>query len=1047
MRVCWLLFTLLFSPLILASDESVLVIHSYHQGFHWTDDFQRGLDVTLKSLPVEARVLYLDSKRDQNADYLHQLYLLYRNKLQREHFSAVVVSDDNAFHLVKKLAPQLGKTPVIFGGVSAESIQNLNGLRATGILSELYLPSSIALVRRMQPDVKHIYLVTDHSVSAHLVRNSFAQFLQRNPELKPILHNLVADDWNGLMRRISHLQPQSAILYWSYNRNIRGKLEVNKDWQLFSSRAQAPVYVLSDEFLGRGAIGGMIESSYTQGRQLGELLERTLVNPNAPLPAAHTDIPTLTLDYQALERWHMLDKVLPSDHVINKPQSFFQYYRNEIKLFTLFFAGFICIIVLFLYYLDRLRRSEALSRESQILMASIFEQSLHYIAILDHSGRIISCNSKLFALLARQRTFSRELLWTYQAFDEASRGKISAYFASSNRLLDTFELKISGDKNSESDIIFDASLTCLPDLPDGEKCYLFEGRDITERKRIEQQLHLSESDVRHYYEQQPVMMVRLNENNKIQQSNHFAQKLLGYDVYEMIGRQLEYFYFSAETSAPRQVLALPNPRTDGICEREVEYRHANGSKLFVRETLRLLPETGHVLVVGADISQAKALSRQIEYQARYDLLTHLYNRQQFEIELQLAMAERLAHPGRVQALLYLDIDQLKVLNDTSGHEAGDAAIKFCASVLESVLAEPTVLARLGGDEFAIILKQTSTSHAINMALKILTILSQRPFLWEQSHLYLTCSIGIRMIDDSAESPQMVHAQADSACHAAKEEGRSRYRLYCPNNAELLQRQTEMECISLIYDALEHERIELYAQKISDLHGDDDGLYFEILARLRNSEGEYVSPGVFMPAAENYNIAHFIDKYIITHALDWLEARPHVVARLKRCSINLSGHSLGNAGFMYKVLARLSETSIPGEKICFEITETAAMKNRSQAIDFFERIKEKGCLIALDDFGAGLASFGYLKALPIDIVKIDGMFVKELDKNAVDQHIVSSINELVHQLGKQTVAEFVENGRIAALLQTYGVDYGQGYALGLPMPLAELVAEQLHNASE
>ncbi|WP_425425314.1 EAL domain-containing protein [Vibrio sonorensis] len=250
----------------------------------------------------------------------------------------------------------------------------------------------------------------------------------------------------------------------------------------------------------------------------------------------------------------------------------------------------------------------------------------------------------------------------------------------------------------------------------------------------------------------------------------------------------------------------------------------------------------------------------------------------------------------------------------------------------------------------------------------------------------------------------------------------------------------MESVNLVHHALANERVELFAQRIVSLQSDRREMYFEILVRIKNAQGQYISPGIFMPASERYNIAHLVDKRVVCQTLDWLEENEAHLTKLGRCSINLSGHSIGNPAFFDFLLSKLDSSRVPCNKICFEITETAAIQNLSQAIEKFEKLRSLGCLIALDDFGSGLSSFGYLKKLPVDIVKIDGLFVKDMKDNPVDKAMVKAINDLAKQMGKVTVAEFVENHQIIDHLIDMNVDYAQGYAIGKPKPLAELVEE-------
>ena len=282
------------------------------------------------------------------------------------------------------------------------------------------------------------------------------------------------------------------------------------------------------------------------------------------------------------------------------------------------------------------------------------------------------------------------------------------------------------------------------------------------------------------------MMITLDEHNCVQQVNHFSELLLGYEPERLLGHRLVEFYWHSDAVTPRQVLLQPKQAMCGVWRREIEYRHADGHSVWIRENIRPLVETGHLLIVGEDITETKHLAEQLEYQARYDLLTGTYNRNQFEAELEKALIEVESYT-RTHAMLYLDLDQLKVLNDTAGHEAGDMAIQFCASMLQEVLPYNAILARMGGDEFAVLLKDCTERDATSVASSIIWALSDQHFVWDDIRLNLTCSIGIRLIDHTAESPQMVHAQADTACHAAKEEGRNRFNLYCQDDEDLRRR--------------------------------------------------------------------------------------------------------------------------------------------------------------------------------------------------------------------------------------------------------------------
>ncbi|CAK3186257.1 diguanylate cyclase [Vibrio crassostreae] len=1029
--MCWSVFAS-------AQTKDVLVIHSYHQGFFWTDDFHKGLSDELDRDGLSYRVVYLDSKRTQNPEYLERVYQLYHTKLLHEEFAAIVVSDNNALNLMKRLAPDLKDTPVIFGGINNFSPEMIEGLNATGITEDIDLAGNIELVKRIQSTVKKIYIVTDHSVTGEAIRSQIDLFIKTHPDFSDLVEHYVPDSYQELMKFSQRADLGKSLLFWAYYRDAQGRVSSDEDWRQLNIKTQMPLYMVHDLGLGFGAIGGVIQSGETQGRDTGRVLLSVLKNPKAPLPLVVAGAPEIKLDYQQISRWDLGAENEASVTFLNKPKSFLVRYRDEIRTVGLLFLVMSCVIATLVYYLNRLKKSERASRQSQLLLESIFDQSLQFMGIIDKGGVLLSSNSKLHELLYNQGYKLGTPLQQHQHWEDSAREVLSEYFITkSEHPALRFEAEVwCRDRGA---MVLDISLKPMPGNEKEDTQFLFEARDVTSRKLAENKLFQREANLKLYYDKQPVMMITLDGNNRIQQVNQFAEQLLGYPLDQLLGHRPREFYVDENAMIPRHILLQPQHKIRGVWRRDIEYRHADGSKIWIRENIRPLVESDQLLIVGEDITETHELSEKLEYQARYDLLTDTFNRNHFEQELQKALKEVESHM-RTHAMLFLDLDQLKVLNDTAGHEAGDAAIMFSANLLEDVLPYNAVLARMGGDEFAVLMKDCTERDAVNVCRSIISMMSENPFLWDDIRLNLTCSIGIRLIDHTAASPQMVHAQADAACHAAKEEGRNRYNLYHQDDEDLRRRHLEMECVNLVHEALANDRLELFAQRILGLDENSEKMHFEILVRIKNIKGEYISPGIFMPASERYNIAHLIDRQVVGQTLSWLEQRPDIIDELGMCSINLSGHSMGNREFVEFLIDSLSDSSIPCHKICLEITETAAMSNMKQAIKFFTRIKELGCMIALDDFGSGLSSFGYLKKLPVDIVKIDGLFVRDIDVNEMDHVMVRSINDLAKQMGKHTVAEFVENTQIIDKLIELGVNYAQGYIIGRPKPLAELVEE-------
>lgn len=445
-----------------------------------------------------------------------------------------------------------------------------------------------------------------------------------------------------------------------------------------------------------------------------------------------------------------------------------------------------------------------------------------------------------------------------------------------------------------------------------------------------------------------------------------------------------------------------------------------------------------LFIAATVIRRSSEKSRQIHYQANHDALTGLLNRRAFEHELNtlVKMDEKAEHKN---ALLYMDLDRFKVVNDTCGHMAGDELLRQITSVFRNRLRQTDIIARLGGDEFGILLKNCSEESAYRVAEALRESASNFQFDWDRKKFSVGVSIGVVPIDRDSGSMSMMLSTVDMACLEAKRSGRNRVRVANVDDQHIAERRNEMASIGLIKEALEDDRLVLYYQSVVPINGDmDSGTHVEILVRMINAEGDLVPPGSFIPVAERYDLMVDIDKWVLSHAVQWLEqySRSYDPPRLM---INLSGQSLSDEGFLDFVLATLNGADISSSHVCFEITETAAIANLNRALAFLDALKDRGCEFALDDFGSGLSSFTYLKGLPVDYLKIDGTFVREIVKEPIDYAMVKSINEIGHVMNKRTIAEFVEDRAIFMKLKAIGVDYAQGYGIAVPKPLYEFEA--------
>ncbi len=427
----------------------------------------------------------------------------------------------------------------------------------------------------------------------------------------------------------------------------------------------------------------------------------------------------------------------------------------------------------------------------------------------------------------------------------------------------------------------------------------------------------------------------------------------------------------------------------------------------------------------------------LSYQALHDDLTGLCNRREFERRLATAIAS-CAEGQTGHAVCYFDLDQFKVVNDVCGHAGGDELLRQLARVLQRTVRRMDTLARLGGDEFAVLVECCSVEQAQHAARAVRTALEGFTFVWDGKQLKVGASIGLVPIDEATLTVSAVLAAADAACFTAKEQGRDRIHVYHPSDEEIARRHTEMAWVERINRAIAEDRLSLVYQEIAPaVPAHTTGRHFELLVRLRDVDGRIISPGVFLPAAERFHIASRIDRWVLQQALTWLRGLGADARRIELCSINLSGQSLTNSEFLDFTLAELAVPGTRPETLCFEITETTAIANLAAAQRFIGEVKARGCRVALDDFGSGLSSFGYLRSLAVDFLKIDGIFVKDLLTDPINLAMVRSINDIGQVLGKRTVAEFVEDDATRRKLAELGVDYVQGYGIARPRPLDEL----------
>ncbi|MEO0458567.1 MAG: EAL domain-containing protein, partial [Cyanobacteria bacterium P01_A01_bin.114] len=537
---------------------------------------------------------------------------------------------------------------------------------------------------------------------------------------------------------------------------------------------------------------------------------------------------------------------------------------------------------------------------------------------------------------------------------------------------------------------------------------------------------------------------------KVEYFNSVAEKLTGWQAEDAKGRPLaEVFEIINEiTREPAE-----NPVNRVLCEgcvaglaNHTALISRDGTEYSIEDSAAPIRDRSGQLIgtvmVFHDVTQTRQLAHQLSWQASHDALTGLANRRQFEQDLAETL-QNFQQVDQIHVVCYLDLDQFKVVNDTCGHMAGDELLRQVAGLLKGQVRAADTLARLGGDEFGILLRQCPLDRAELIAEKLRKAIQIFRFLWQDKTFSIGVSIGLVRLGADSDSSTLaeVLSAADAACYMAKDQGRNRIHVYQVDDSELVKQRGERQWSVQIRQALEDNRFCLYRQAIAATAQPSGAAHlgYEILLRMVDEQGALIVPGKFIPAAERYDLMPDIDRWVVQTFFDFFERAQQQSAQEMSPEvlylINLSGASIGDAKFLNFLKAQFARSEIHPQAIGFEITETAAIANLEQATHFIRELKQLGCQFALDDFGSGMSSFGYLKALPVDYLKIDGKFIQAIVDDSATYAIVESINHVGHVMGLKTIAESVENLSIRQQLDKIGVDYVQGFDIAHPCPLS------------
>ena len=714
-------------------------------------------------------------------------------------------------------------------------------------------------------------------------------------------------------------------------------------------------------------------------------------------------------------------------------------YRLSLYLFSLLLLAYIG------YIMYRLRKSaQALKQTVVSLENQKFAMDQHSIVtIADVDGNIIYANDKMCDVSGYDRdgligNSHRILNSGYH--DEAFFQRMWQTISGGQ----VWHGEIRNKRRDGSPFWVESSIVPFMDEKGVPYQYVAINTDITERKRAEEALFQAKERAQVTLQSIGDGVITTNAHGIVDYLNPMAEQLTGWAAEEARGLPLPAIcHIVDEVSGD----VIENPIATSLSEERIVsvpihtlLLRRDGTEFAIELTAAPIRDRNRriigAVIVLHDLTEMRGLARKISYQATHDALTGLVNRHEFEHRLEqlLKSAKEL---GIQHALCYIDLDQFKVVNDTCGHVAGDELLRQLATLLQGKIRSRDTLARLGGDEFGVLLGDCPLQQARFIADLLCQTVNDFRFVWHDKSFEVGASIGLVAINSDSESAVELMSAADAACYAAKDKGRNRVYTYTPDDKELKRRQGEMQWVSHIKKAFDDHRFQLYRQRIlpvSEQAGAAE--HYEILIRMKDHKGRVVLPMAFIPAAERYNLMPSIDRWVIDAVFSLCASvrRDDPQAPAVTYAINLSGTSLGEESFLDFVKERFAVHAVPASNICFEITETAAIANMSKAIVFMNELKALGCRFSLDDFGSGLSSFAYLKNLPVDYLKIDGSFVRDMRDDPIDYAMVESINNIGHVMGIETIAESVEDPRLLEVLRTLKVDYAQGFGIERPRPL-------------
>ncbi|MGD2118075.1 MAG: EAL domain-containing protein [Chromatiales bacterium] len=1048
----------------LANDTPrILVVHAYSQDYPWTrqqhEAFREGLDQAL-AMPANIKTEYLDTKRLQFDAGYRAFFASYMERKYRDFRPhALYLTDDNALQFgLTELRTVFPGTPMFFSGVNDYSVlDKLDATRVTGVFEKKQIGPNLDLLQQLLGEVGEIIAVGDNSNTYQVIKRELQRELASRPDMRI---RYVSDRHLDVILLHLQEQPQATVLLTTLGavRNSQGEVvNIENTIRRIAASGTRIVVSMEDAYLYGGVLGGYVTSATAQGKAAASLMQAFLNGtPVSALPPMTESPNQYMFDDRVLDKLQLkLPAAIAEQAMVLQPrESLYQRYRLAI-LVVLVFLALALLATLLLHVMQVSRKNRTLQQQSIMLKFQgkqlqqseeryrlLFELSEDPMLLIKDNEFVLA-NDAAGRLLGYQSAAELQMVHPSRLSPERQPdGRLS--FEKANEMMQVayeigyYRFEWEHLKKNGEPLQIEVSLTRIP-YDDGYSLFCV-WHDITDWRKAEQALREKSTYLNSLLSASVnVGFIAADADLNINYYNDSAALILGVQPNELQGKSIHFFH-DLEGGVPGDRLQAALE----LCQEQGEYRfsmtrNVENGKQLVDARLSSIWDDSHVLkgymFMVEDVTKQHEAEELIKYQANYDHLTNLPNRRTLleRLDQTVSRCKRHHHLG---AVLFVDLDNFKHINDRLGHTIGDGLLQQVAErMLASVRSEDTV-ARLGGDEFVILLSEIGDTlgQAIDDATLVaekLQLVVARPYTIEGHEVRTGSSLGISIFPSMNESADDILRQADTAMYQAKEAGRNNYKFFSPEMQQKVEARTQL--LHELHQAVERQEFQVYFQPQSDLHGRLVGV--EALVRWQHPQKGLVYPDTFIPLAEESGLIDAISEFVLYQSLvkqlEWTRDYPDSL--LCRIAVNVSAKQFQQDDFVEKIINTLKVVGNDPAMLTLELTESMLLDNIDQTIAKMQELKKIGVRFSIDDFGTGYSSLAYLKRLPISEIKIDRSFVQDIFSDPNDSALVKMILSLAKQLNLEVVAEGVETRSIRDALVEYGCQCFQGYYFGKPMP--------------